>query len=73
MLQPTRSIVAGARRAVDFSRCVLYALLKDVANRFEPAVISSSWVDDVTQRAEGTRRVVVATLLAAGTTFARVV
>ena len=48
VLQPTRSIVAGARRAVDFSRCVLYALLEDVANRFEPTVISSTWVDDVT-------------------------
>ena len=70
IVQPTRSLVAGARRAVDFSRCILYALMEELSNRFLPAVVTSTWVDDVVQRAEGLRRQVVATLLSAGRTFA---
>ena len=69
--QPSRSLVAGARRAVDFSRCILYSLMEDITQRFLPAVVTNTWVDDVVQRSEGLRRQVVATLLSAGATFSR--
>ena len=54
---------------MDFSRCVLYSLLESLTRRFEPVVVSRTWVDDVVQRVEGSRRTVVAALVSAGQAF----
>ena len=63
--------MAGLRSANDLARCALYDLLNVVHSSYAPFVRTSSWVDDVTQRAEGARRRIVRQLGAAGRTFAR--
>ena len=45
-------MVAGCGRAVRFTRIVLYGVLEKAHNAF-PQVIPTSFVDDITQRAEG--------------------
>ena len=60
-VQPERSIVAGSRAGPDMSRAYLFEVLDEVF-RQHPAVSLKSWLDDMVQRAEGTRRHVVAAL-----------
>ena len=62
------SILAGARSAVDFSRCVLYSLMEKITIG-NPTVMATSWVDDVVQRAEGLKQRVLEDLVGAGVQF----
>ena len=64
------SMHTGRLLGSDFARCVLHALLEKMHASHFPRVTSKSWVDDVNQRAEGTRQKVVASILDAGFAFA---
>ena len=67
-ISPTISIVAGARRAVYFSRCILYKLLEHISSRYQAAEVYS-WVDDVVQRIENRRKAAIEVLFRAGVEF----
>ena len=69
-ISPHRSAVAGCRGAQQFARILLKKVLYHVHSRFSPLVISKAWIDDVNQRAEGPRKVVVRALTDAGASFA---
>ena len=58
---PYTGMVAGCGRAVRFTRIVLYGALGRAHNAF-PQVIPTSFVDDLTQRAEGTMEHVLSML-----------
>eukprot|EP00959_Pyramimonas_sp_CCMP1952_P328710 6881988-Pyramimonas_sp.AAC.1 len=49
---PEKSLIAGLGGAVEFSRCALCNILDRVAQG-TPAVVTRSWVGDVSQRVEG--------------------
>ena len=69
-IQPHRSAVAGCRGAQQFARILLKRILFRVHNTFHPLVVSKSWVDDVNQRAEASRAVVIDACVQAGEVFA---
>ena len=67
---PTSSIIPGIKGANDFARCTLFALMDHVHRSYFPRVTSKSWVDDVNQRAQGTKQFVLKHLVSAGICFA---
>eukprot|EP00959_Pyramimonas_sp_CCMP1952_P319088 6676392-Pyramimonas_sp.AAC.1 len=67
---PLGGLVAGARRAPDFAKCQMFSICEMPVSA-SSLVQLRTWIDDVTQRAEGTRRDVVDHLVRAGVTFAR--
>ena len=72
-IQPHRSAVAGCRGAQQFARMVMKKIMVIVYWKHVPAVIASTWIDDVNQRAEATRNLVKRYLVAAAVEFAAAV
>ena len=63
--QTQTSIMAGTASGIDFARVYLYKLLFDIYSRF-PAVKLHSWIDDLVQRVEGTKKLACDVLVRVG-------
>ena len=72
-IQPHRSAVAGCRGAQQFARMVMKKIMVIVYWKHMPAVVPWTWVDDVNQRCEATRELVLRYLVAAAIDFAAAV
>lgn len=69
-MQPKQSVIAGARRALDFGRLAVYKTLELVHSRFDTQSQLSAWVDDVVQSAQHAKRFIVGKTYDAARTFA---
>ena len=56
-IEPKRSIVAGSRRGLDFARVLMFFVLEKRARELK-LVKHFSWIDDVVQRTDGTKKVI---------------
>ena len=68
---PLQSVVAGTRSGGNFARCFLQKPMRELIAASNSIVSTRAWVDDVVQRAEHTRRVVVDSLVHSGSAFVR--
>ena len=56
---PHRSLVAGCMQSVAWTRCFLFDVLAEVHARYRPNLQVHRWVDDLSQRGQGPRAVVL--------------
>ena len=70
-IYPHRSAVARCRGAQQFARIVMKRILHIVHHEFHPIVSSEAWVDDVNQRSQRTREIVVEQTSRAGIMFGK--
>ena len=59
-------MVAGTRSGGNFARCFLRDTVRNVIARCDPTTSTQAWVDDIVQRAEGSRKRVIHALVKAG-------